>query len=271
MSYTCESQSWGPPAPVGTCEAGTTAGPATPVRDELDIEATNVSDVTVNARRARVTCNAQKNITSDGPITVHMVDCPAVPTLSVSDVSQDEGDSGETDMTFTVTLSGNTDNLPVSAHYQTADGTASSGSDYDAVSGTLTFAPGETSKTIDVPVNGDTTIEADETFTLELSDVQFATPAALSATGTIVDDDARGYPRPKGASPLNAAARAGIRRVHGAEPHARAAARLAVVQPAAAGFRIAHARDRRLERAPDQVGRLHQGRRGRRHPWATSR
>ena len=158
--------------------------------------------MTVNARRARVTCNAQQNITSDGPITVHMVDCPAVPTLSVTDVSQDEGDSGQTDMTFTVTLSGNTDNLPVSSHYQTADGTATSGSDYDAVSGTLTFAPGETSKTINVPVNGDTTVEDDETLTLELSDVQFATPAALSATGTIVDDDFAGYPRPQGASPL---------------------------------------------------------------------
>ena len=202
MSYACESQSWGPPAPVGTCEAGTSAGPATPVRDELDIEATNVSDVTVNARRARVTCNAQQNITSDGPITVHMVDCPAVPTVSVTDVSHEEGDSGQTDMTFTVTLSGNTDNLPVSLSYQTADGTASSGRDYDAVSGTLTFAPGETSKPITVPVNGDTTVEGDETLTLELSDVQFATPAALSATGTIVDDDFAGYPRPAGASPL---------------------------------------------------------------------
>jgi hypothetical protein len=70
------------------------------------------------------------------------------------------------------------------------------------VSGTLTFAPGETSKTINVPVNGDTTIEDDETLTLELSDVQFATPTALSATGTIVDDDFAGYPRPAGASPL---------------------------------------------------------------------
>jgi hypothetical protein len=202
MPYSCESQSWGPPAPVGTCEAGTAAGPATPVRDELDIEATNISDVTVNARRARVTCNAEQNITSDGPVTVHLVDCPAVPTLSVTDVSQNEGDSGSTDMTFTVTLSGNTDNLPVSAHYETADVTAGAGSDYDAVSGTLSFAPGETSKTISVPVTGDTAGEGDETLTLELSDVQFATPAALDATGTIVDDDSAGYPRPIGATPF---------------------------------------------------------------------
>ena len=79
MPYSCESQSWGPSAPVGTCEAGPPRDRPRR-RDELDIEATNISDVTVNARRARVTCNAEQNITSDGPITVHMVDCPAVPT-----------------------------------------------------------------------------------------------------------------------------------------------------------------------------------------------
>jgi Calx-beta domain len=202
MPYACESQSWGPGAPAGTCEAQSTAAPAAPVRDELDIEATNISDVTVNARRARVTCNAEQNITSDGPVAVHMVDCPGVPTLSVADVSHPEGDSGQTDMTFTVTLSANGDNLPVSAHYQTADGTADSGGDYEAVSGTLTFEPGETAKAITVPVNGDVASEGDETLTLELSDVQFATPSSVSATGTIVDDDFDGYPRPKSASPL---------------------------------------------------------------------
>jgi Calx-beta domain len=174
-----------------------------PIRDELDIEATNISDVTVNARRARVTCNAEQNITTDGPLTVHMVDCPAVPTLSISNLNQNEGNGGTANMSFTVNLSGNTDNLPVSAQYQTADGTASSGSDYDAVSGTITFAPGETSKTIDVPVHGDTTIENDETFSLQLSDVQFATPTTLSSTGTILDDDAPvSYPHPAAASPV---------------------------------------------------------------------
>jgi hypothetical protein len=202
MPYTCQSQSWGPSPPAGTCAVGTVAGPATPVKDELDIEATNISDVTVNARRARVTCDAQKNITTDGPLTVHMVDCPAVPTLSVSNESQAEGDAGSSNMTFTVTLTGNTDNLPVSFHYATADGSASSGSDYGAVSGDLSFAPGETTKTINVPINGDTTLEADETFSLGLSNVEFATPAAPSGTGTITNDDAQpGYARPKSATP----------------------------------------------------------------------
>ena len=162
LAYACESQSWGPSAPTGTCEAGTVAGPSIPVRDELDIDATNISDVTVNARRARVTCDAEQNITTDGPLTVHMVDCPAVPTVSIANVSQDEGDAGTANMTFTVTLTGNTDNLPVNLHYQTANGSASAGSDYNATSGDLSFGPGETTKTIDVPINGDTALESDE-------------------------------------------------------------------------------------------------------------
>jgi hypothetical protein len=192
MAYTSQTQTWGP-------------APTTPTRDRLNISANNVSDVTVNARRARVTCNAEKNITSDTgsppPVVVHMVDCPAVPTLSIANVNQVEGDSGTNNLIFTATLTGNTDNLPVSFHYQTADGSASSLSDYGAVSGNLSFGPGETTKAISVPINGDETAEGNETFTVQISDVQFATPATASATGTILNDDALGYARPISATP----------------------------------------------------------------------
>jgi hypothetical protein len=88
-----------------------------------------------------------------------------------------------------VNLSGNTENLPVSILYQTQNGSASSSSDYDSTSGTLTFGPGETSKTVSVPIHGDTTHEGDESFTLQLTDGQFATPTSLNATGTISNDD----------------------------------------------------------------------------------
>jgi hypothetical protein len=192
MAYTSQTQTWG-------------AAPATPIKDKLNISANNVSEVTVNAKRARVTCNAEKNVTSDTgsppPIVVHMVDCPAVPTLSIADESQPEGDSGTTNRSFTVTLTGNTDDLPVSFHYQTADGTASSPSDYGTVSGDLSFAPGETTKTINVPINGDEVAEGNENFTVQISNVQFATPATASATGTIVNDDVIGYARPISATP----------------------------------------------------------------------
>ncbi|HYE63971.1 MAG TPA: Calx-beta domain-containing protein, partial [Pyrinomonadaceae bacterium] len=74
----------------------------------------------------------------------------------------------------------------------TADGTAAAGSDYEAASGTLTFAPGETSKGITVVVNGDTAVEPDETFTVNLSDPTNATISDAQGTGTITNDDAHG-------------------------------------------------------------------------------
>jgi hypothetical protein len=91
-------------------------------------------------------------------------------------------------MSFTVTL-GKATPLRVSVTYATADGTATAGSDYTTTSGTLVFAPGETSKTIAVPIVGDTTVEPDESFTLTLSTPVNATLGTASATGTITNDD----------------------------------------------------------------------------------
>lgn len=113
-------------------------------------------------------------------------------TLSITDASVTEGDSGTTNAVFTVTLSG-ANNQTVTVAYQTADGTATiAGGDYQAASGTLTFAPGETTKNITVLVNGDTKFEADETFSVNLSNAVNTTIARASGTGTIRNDDAQG-------------------------------------------------------------------------------
>jgi uncharacterized repeat protein (TIGR01451 family) len=114
------------------------------------------------------------------------------PTFSITQsVSLAEGNSGTTNATFTVTLSP-TSNQTVTVQYGTADGTAKSTSDYQSTSGTLTFDPGDTTRTIDVPVNGDLLVEPDEAFTLSLSSPSAGT--AISATngtgtGTITNDD----------------------------------------------------------------------------------
>ena len=113
---------------------------------------------------------------------------PAVPSLSIADVSVQEGNSGTRLMTFTVTLSAAAAGA-VTVAYSTADGTATSGSDYVAANGTLTFAPGETSKTIQVTVKGDTAAEGNEAFTIRLANAAGATIADGSATGTITNDD----------------------------------------------------------------------------------
>jgi hypothetical protein len=80
----------------------------------------------------------------------------------------------------------------VTVGYVTANGTATAPADYTATSGTLTFAPGETAKTVTVAVVGDTVFEGDETFTLVLSSpVNGALGAGQEhASATISDDDA---------------------------------------------------------------------------------
>jgi hypothetical protein len=112
------------------------------------------------------------------------------PTLSVSPVSQQEGNSGTNVFNFTVSLS-NPSGSTVSVQYATADGTARvTDNDYLARNGTLTFLPGETTKVIAVPVLGDTRLELNETFQLNLSAPMNAQLASSSVTGTILNDDA---------------------------------------------------------------------------------
>ena len=110
------------------------------------------------------------------------------PSISIGNAAKSEGNSGTANMTFTVTLS-NAATKPVTVNYATANGTATAGQDYTATTGTVTFAAGETSKTINVAVTGDTTVEPDETFTVALSNANGATISTASATGTISNDD----------------------------------------------------------------------------------
>ncbi|HYO76132.1 MAG TPA: Calx-beta domain-containing protein [Thermoanaerobaculia bacterium] len=111
-----------------------------------------------------------------------------VPVASTSNVSAAEGNSGITALQFPVVLSGAAD-MPITVSYSTADGTAASGADFDALSGSVTFAPGETLKTVTVNVRTDALWELDESFALDIawSVVQYQT---RTATGTIVNDDA---------------------------------------------------------------------------------
>jgi hypothetical protein len=108
--------------------------------------------------------------------------------LSVGDAAVTEGNSGTANLNFTVTLAPAA-TATVSVDYATADGTATAGADYTATSGTLQFLAGQTSKTVTVPVLGDTIDEADETLTLNLSNPAGASIAHGQGTGTIVDDD----------------------------------------------------------------------------------
>nr|WP_281261737.1 Calx-beta domain-containing protein [Aphanothece hegewaldii] len=78
----------------------------------------------------------------------------------------------------------------MTVNYTTVDGTATTGVDYVGNSGTLTFAPGQTSQTIPVSIIGDLLDEADENFTLQLSQSTNATLVKPQGVGTIIDNDA---------------------------------------------------------------------------------
>lgn len=187
---------------IGTADNTATAG--------TDYIAASVTGMTIPAGSSSATFTVQVvgdtlnepnetffvNVTSVSGATVTrgqgvgtIVNDDAVPALSVGDVSVAEGNSGTTTATFTVSLSA-ASGQTITVNYATADGTATAGSDYVARSGTLTFAPGTTSQGVAVTINGDTTVEPDETFSLNLSGASNATIARASATGTILNDDA---------------------------------------------------------------------------------
>ncbi len=115
---------------------------------------------------------------------------PPTSVLAVNDAAPVvEGNAGTVPADFTVTLTpAFTD--AVTVHYATVAGTASSGGDYVAKSGTLTFPPGVTTQAVDVPVRGDLLREEDETFGLVLSSPVNASVSVATATATILDDDA---------------------------------------------------------------------------------
>lgn len=110
------------------------------------------------------------------------------PTISISDRSVNETDAGTVDAVFTLTLSSASSDT-VTVRYATADQTATAPGDYSARSGTVTFNPGVTTRTIAIPVKGDTLTESDETFVVELSNSTGATLGDSVGLGTIVDND----------------------------------------------------------------------------------
>ena len=116
---------------------------------------------------------------------------PLVPALRVSNARAQEGTDATIDFRVTMDRAATG---PVTVDYATEDGTATAGTDYTTTSGRLTFAVGETQKTVSVPVLDDATDEGKETFTLRLSNARGA---------RLFDDEGRGII--KNADPMPAA------------------------------------------------------------------
>ena len=109
-------------------------------------------------------------------------------TLSINNVNQLEGTGTDTRLEFTVSLSA-ASLKPVRVTYNVLAGTATAGTDFTPLSGVLEFGPNEQEKTVSVTVKGDTTVETDETFSVQLSNPVGADLAQASGTGTIENDD----------------------------------------------------------------------------------
>ncbi len=123
---------------------------------------------------------------ADNRATYAVTNAPAPSSFAIGNATAvTEGGT----LTFTVTRTGSTAGTNA-VNFATANGTATAGSDYTAQSGTLTFAPGETSKPIQIQTTPDTTVESAETVLVNLSSpTGGATITTAQGTGTINDDD----------------------------------------------------------------------------------
>ncbi|MBI3922981.1 MAG: hypothetical protein HY318_16285, partial [Armatimonadetes bacterium] len=131
--------------------------------------------------------HATKGVTAIHTATITDDDAP--PGLSISDVSVTEGNSGTTGAVFVVSLSA-ASGKTITVDYTTANGSAQAGTDYIALTGSMTFAPGDISESVTVTVNGDTLREPDEDFSVNLSNQTNASLLDAAGKCTLINDDA---------------------------------------------------------------------------------
>ena len=155
---------------------------------KLTVEPDSLADVTVTLAAGAACRTPAAVCTKDGRAlsTTIATTVRGPVAVSVADARAREG-SDET-LDFAVTLS-RAATATVAVAYATADGSATAGSDYTAHKGQLSFAPGETAKTVRVPVLDDAHDEGAETLSLRLSAASGALIADGVATGTIENSD----------------------------------------------------------------------------------
>jgi hypothetical protein len=158
----------------------TTRGLTVPVQGDLVDEPNKTFFVTLSSPVNAVLADAQG--------TVVITDDDATASVAVADTSVLEGDSGTVMAVFPVTLS-NASSQEVTVEFETSNGTASAPADYLETSGTVAFPPGTVNATAEVPVVGDTVLEIDEVFSLDVISTTGADLSHGRAEATITDDE----------------------------------------------------------------------------------
>ncbi|HET8883059.1 MAG TPA: PKD domain-containing protein [Solimonas sp.] len=162
-----------------------TGGPAVALDDAASATPSFVAPTLPATSALQFALQVRDDAGATSPADTVTITVNAAPALSVADAHAGEADGT---LQFVVSLSAASAQT-VQFDYRTADGTATGGQDYDAVSGTQQLAPGTTTATIRVPLHDDGEPEAGETLSLQLSAPRHAVLARAQATGTIDDDD----------------------------------------------------------------------------------
>ena len=186
-NYTTANATATAPADYTATSGTLTFTPGTTTQQVSVVVAGDVLDEADETFQVRLSAAVNATIakgTGVGTIT----DNDPTPTAVINDVTITEANTGTRAMTFTVTLSAPSGQA-ITIAYATADGTATAPSDYTAASGTLTFAAGVTTRTITVTTLGDTTVEPNETFRVNLSAPVNVVLGNTFGTGTILNND----------------------------------------------------------------------------------
>jgi hypothetical protein len=178
-----------PSATVTFTVNGGDPSPPTLPGDLLNLNTTGVTNLALTATNGATGAQGAYTFGNRQPVNFLTLEAVNPSTIRVSDVTVPEGNAGSTGAVFTISLDAPT-NTTVTVDYVTFNGTAVSPGDYQAVNGTVTFAAGQTTRFVTVPVNGDTLPEGNETFILNLSNPVGALLADSQGIGTITDDDA---------------------------------------------------------------------------------
>ncbi len=162
-----------PNSPTATFTVNVNGDPNVEPDENFFVNVTSVTNATIGDGQG------QGTIQNDDP----------PPTISIDDVSKSEGNGGTTAYVFTLTRTGDL-SVPSTISWSTADGSAAAPTDYGAVPSTqVTFIANQATAQVTVYVNGDTTVETDESFFVNLASVSNATFGKSQGVGTIKNDD----------------------------------------------------------------------------------